>query len=138
MAVATSIVKALRSASKGLLYTSESDAKITPFAWSTEEVAGATTPVEAVAKVAGVSASKIQTVSLDSFFDSMTSPQDWWGDEEKATAARFQELAKELSGLKNVAAFRVGDGPDIDVYIVGGDPASAGGFAGVKTRVTET
>ncbi|MGC4044775.1 MAG: nuclease A inhibitor family protein [Armatimonas sp.] len=131
-------LKSLRDTSRGLFYTSESDAKITAISWPAEKVGGAKAPLEAVGKVAGVEPGTIQSVSLESFFEPMVKPQDWWGEEEKATGARFEPLVKVLSTLTDVAAFRVGGGPDIDVYIVGGDPASAGGFAGVKTRVTET
>lgn len=138
MPVVKSIVKALRSASKGLLYTSESDAKLTALAWSAEQTGGAKTPLEAVAKVAGVSSSEVKSVSLENFFDPMATPQDWWGEDEKETGTRFQELKKTLASLEDSAAFRVGDGPDIDVYIVGRDPGDSGGYSGVKTRVTET
>ncbi len=139
--MATSIsgaLKALRGASKGLVYSSESDRPIKAIAWSSEDAAGAKTPRDAVAKVAGVAPEQVVAVSLEAFFAPLATPQAWWGESERAEGARFAELVAQLKLLDGAEAFRVGDGPDIAVYVVGLDPTTPGGFVGVKTRITET
>ena len=105
-------LKALRGAAKGLIYTSESDAPLKAIVWTSEDVEGASEPLSAVAKAAGVEPETIEVAPVERFFGQFTEPQDWWGNEEKEICAQFGELVKALSTLPGVAAHRVGDGPD--------------------------
>jgi hypothetical protein len=127
-------MSALRAAAKGLIYSSESDAPLKAIQLDADE--GTKTALDAVAAVASVDPGEIQEVSLEKFLAPMVAPQDWHTDEDKAVIEQFLGLQKVLEELEGIAVYRVGEGPDIDVYLVGAAPE--GGFAGVKTKVTET
>ncbi len=127
-------LRALRAAAKGLIYSSESDAPLKAIQLDADE--GTKTAVDAVAAVASVDPGEIHIVPLEKFLAPMVAPQTWHTDEDKVVIQQFLGLQKVLEGLVGVAAYRVGEGPDIDVYLVGVAPE--GGYAGVKTRVTET
>lgn len=70
------------------------------------------------------------------FWSPVTTIEEWFGDEERATAERFQHL-KDLVDhlLTDRQVFRVGD-TEIDVYLLG-KPAD-GARVGLKTKVVET
>ena len=132
----TAVVKAaLESAVQGLLYTSESDY---PFQVFVLPGAGAphVTAWNNKQKVAPIYVARPETLPLDkraveartlaTLFKNYVVPQDWWGDDEKARAPKFQQLKKLLtSQLRYVHVYRVGPktpwglSPDIDVFIVG-------------------
>ncbi|WP_394793090.1 nuclease A inhibitor family protein [Armatimonas sp.] len=130
----TPTMTALRAAAKGLIYSSESDAPLKAIKLDADE--GTKTVLDAVAAVASVDPSEIQMVPLEKFLALMVAPQAWHTEEEKAVIQQFLGLQKVLEGLEGVAVYRVGEGPDIDIYIIGVAPE--GGYAGVKTKVTET
>ena len=67
----------------------------------------------------------------------MIAPQDWWRDEEKATAAQFQTLIEALQkSLTDPQAFRIEGDSEIPVYLIGKD--AAGTWSGVRTALVET
>ena len=71
------------------------------------------------------------------FWAPVTTIEDWFGDEEKATAAKFQQLKTTLeTTLTNRQVFRVGN-TEIDVYLLG-KPAEGEPRVGLKTKVVET
>jgi len=124
MAKRNSVLKALQTAAKGLLFPSETDAPIEAFAWP----GGAKPPDEAAVRAnAKVDAkTPIEQLSLDDL--KRTIPSELGEDFKPLFAA----IAKHLSG---VSVFKVGE-VEIDVYIVG--RTADGQYAGVKTQVVET
>jgi hypothetical protein len=116
-------VNALREATAGLEYPSESDAPFDVFRWP----GGGGSAREAVAAHAG--ARKIEEVTVDEFFQQLEGSED---------ADRFRQLRRvlesQLSGLK---IFRVGAGEvKVDVYLVG--RARSGDWVGLHTVSVET
>ena len=132
--MATGTFKKLQAAAKGLIYSSESDRAVK--AVHLDALAGASTPLAAVAAAAGVDPSEITVVSVSQFLEPMVFLDKWATEEDKAVVAQFQVLQAALEGLEGAAAHRVGEGCDIAVWVMGKDPE--GGFVGVKTRITET
>jgi len=104
------VLDALRRASKGLRYTSETDAPLQAFVWKErKELTGA------------------EETTLDSFFRAVPS-------EDKA---RFQKLAQVLKEqLSDIKVYKVGEEAEKEVYIVG--KTKDGRWAGAKTSVVET
>lgn len=122
MAKSPAVPKALKDATKGLLFPSETDSPLEAFAWP----AG---PVDAagVLAAAGESAkAKVEEQSLSDFFRAV--PTAARGDFFPLLVA----LAEHLSGVK---VFKIG-GPKFTSYVVG--TLANGARAGVKTTVVET
>ncbi len=130
------LLSALKAASEGLIYISESDAAFEPFVWKTNEPVN-NVSAENVLKLAGEKPdAKFAEKTLDEFFKQPTEMQDWFGDEEKAQIEKYFKLKELLSTkLKNNKVFKVGD-MEINIYIVGID--HEGNLAGVKTKAVET
>ena len=118
------VLDALQKASKGLRYTSETDAPLQPFVW---QGSGELTP-EQVKKQASVAADEaVEESALDSFFHAVPS-------EDKAKFQKLSQVLKEqLSGIK---VYKIGEEAEKDVYIVG--KTKDGRLAGLKTTVVET
>jgi hypothetical protein len=127
-------VEALEQAADGLAYESETDEPWTTFSWPTAQGE----PTGAAVRQLGKHKARapVEEQSLDEFFTPLTEEQDWYGDEERATAAKYRALLdavkRYLTGAKVV---RVG-GRKKAVYVVG--KASEGGWAGLKTIAVET
>ena len=104
------VLDALQKASKGLRYTSETDAPLQAFVWKErKELTGA------------------EEKTLDGFFRAVPS-------EDKA---KFQKLAQVLrEQLSAVKVYKVGEEAEKEVYIVG--KTKDGRWAGLKTTVVET
>lgn len=129
----TALSDRLKSLTEGLSYQSESDYAVEPYA---REAGKGAPSAEEFAKGREGEDAAVRELDFDSFFRNYTAEQDWWGDEERAVAAKFQALVKFLKeSLKDIKVFRVG-GVDADVYVVG--KTASGDFAGVKTKVVET
>jgi hypothetical protein len=129
----SSVVGALRKASQGLLFPSETDSPFEAFEWPGEEGK----PDKArVVELAGLPpGTPIKTKSVDTFFKDVTQKQDWHNDDEKAEVARFQQLAQTIKEtLTDVKVFLAGRA-EKDVFIVG---RTDSGWAGLKTKVVET
>jgi hypothetical protein len=118
------VVDALKKASKGLLFPSESEAPLRPFLW---EGGDALTP-ERVVKLAGAEpGTAVEQGSLEDLWQTVPS-------ESKATFDKLaQTLREQLSGIQ---VYKVGDEAERDVYIVG--KTTDGKWAGLKTTVVET
>jgi hypothetical protein len=117
------VVEALAKASKGLQFTSETEAGFEPFLWEGDKLTK-----DRLLELAGAEkGAAVEEDTLDRFFRAVP-------EEDKA---KFDRLAKaineQLSGAK---VYRVGDEPEKDVYIVGKTPD--GKLAGLKTTVVET
>lgn len=130
------LFSALKAASEGLIYISETDAAFEAFVWKTDKPAG-NVSAENVLKFAGEKPdAKVAEKTLDEFFEQPTEMQDWFGDEEKAQVEKYLKLKELLSTkLKNAKVFKIGD-VQINIYIVGLD--DEGNLAGVKTKAVET
>jgi histidine triad (HIT) family protein len=118
-------VEALRRASKGLLFPSESEAPLEPFLWG--PAAGPLTPnrVRQLARAGEDEA--VEETTLDALLRTVPSED----------RPRFDRLAavllQQLSGVK---VYKVGDEAEKQVYVVGKAPD--GQLAGLKTTVVET
>jgi hypothetical protein len=104
------VLDALRKASKGLRYTSETDAPLQAFVWKdAKELTGA------------------EETTLDRFFRAVPS-------EDKA---KFEKLAQVLrQQLSDLKVYKLGEEAEKEVYIVG--KTKDGRWAGLKTTVVET
>ena len=123
----------LKSLTEGLSYQSESDYPVEPYVRAASDGAPA---AEEFAKGREGDDAAVRELDFDSFFGNYTGEQDWWGEEERAAAKKFQALVRFLKeSLKDIKVYRVGD-VEADVYVVG--KTDAGGFAGVKTKIVET
>jgi Nuclease A inhibitor-like protein len=118
------VLDVLRKASKGLRYTSETEADLTPFVW---ENGGELTP-DRLRQRAGVAArTPVEETTLDAFFRAVPS-------EDKV---KFQELAHVLKDqLSDIKVYKLGEEAEKEVYIVG--RTTDGRWAGLRTRVVET
>jgi hypothetical protein len=124
---------ALKKASEGLLYPSETDAPFEAFEWPGETGK----PDKArVAELAGVApGTPVKVKGVDAFFKDATTEQDWHNDEEKAQVQRFKQLVEAVKEtLADVKVFLAGR-VESDAYIVG---RSESGWAGLKTKVVQS
>ncbi|MBY0456920.1 MAG: nuclease A inhibitor family protein [Gemmataceae bacterium] len=121
MAKASPVLKELKAAVKGLLFPSETDAKLEAFVWP-----AAGSAEEALRANAEMDDATVAQVPLAELAD--TIPAESRGD----FLPLFALLAHHLSGT---TVFKVGE-IDIGVYIVG--RTDDGKYAGVRTRVVET
>ena len=111
---------AIKKASDGLTYPSESDAPFDVFRWPAKD---------SVASHLGA-ARKVEEVSIDAFFAELIESDD--------DGARYKQLRRALeSQLKELRIFRVGVGePKVEIYLVG--RTHAGDWAGLHTTSVET
>jgi hypothetical protein len=126
-------IEALKKASAGLLFPSETDAPFEPVEWPSEQGK----PDKArVLELAGLPPdTTVKTKSLDAFFKDATQEEAWHDDQEKAEVQRFKQLVRAIKdNLSDVKVFLAG-GAEADAYIVGRTEA---GWAGLKTKVVQT
>jgi hypothetical protein len=118
------VVEALQKASKGLQFTSETEAGFDPFLWE----GGGQLTRQRLLELAGVEkGSAVEEDTLDRFFRAVP-PED---------KSKFDKLAKALhEQLSDVKVYKVGDEAEKDVYVVG--KTKDGHLAGLKTSVVET
>jgi hypothetical protein len=125
--------QALRTASQGLLFESETDAPLEPFEWPGEQGKPDKARVLELAKLPANT--PVKTRSVDAFFKEATKEQSWQDDEEKAEVQKFKQLVRTLKeSLSDIKVFQAGRG-ESDVYIVG---RTDSGWAGLKTKVVQT
>lgn len=125
---------ALKEATKGLLYTSETDAPFEIVHWPAE---GDSLDAKKVLQLSGHQPNApVETMSVDEFFKDLTKNQSWFGAEEKAAAKKYQKLQAVIQQqLTDPQVYRVGE-IQIDIFIVG--RSAQGDWAGVKTKAVET
>lgn len=118
---------------EGLWYISETDAEIFPFAGSRAD----SVSKESLLKQIGRSAdAPVEERDFDQMFERFIKIQDWFGEEEKATAEKFAALKSLLEkNLTDLKVFKVGD-IERDIYFVGLD--KEGNLAGIQTKAVET
>jgi hypothetical protein len=118
------VLDALKKASKGLQFISETEADLEPFAWQ----GSGDLPQSRLLELAEVEKGKaVEEMTLNEFFRAVPS-------EDKA---KFDQLAKvmmeQLSGIK---VFKIGEEAEKKVYIL--SRTADGQWAGLRTIVVET
>lgn len=79
---------------------------------------------------------RVEEVPEAHFWEPVVTEQDWYGDEERAIAARFRQLRQDLENeLTGRQVFRVGQ-TEIDVYLLG--RRADGQRVGIKTMIVQT
>jgi hypothetical protein len=126
-------VTRLQKSVEGLTFVSEQDAPWAAFGWQRP---GKLTPA-AVRELGGHKPKEhLSEIPFDQFFAPLTKDQDWFGDEEKANAAKYRELVKALrEELTDPTVYKVGK-TEVTYYVVG--KSKLGNWVGVKTEATET
>ena len=127
-------VEALGQASRGLCYQSEADAPWRAFRWPSAEGEPSSDEVRRRGRHKADAPAVEQ--SIDEFFGPLGQDQDWYGEEERATAAKYRALLDAVQQhLTHAKVVRVGE-RQVAVYVVG--RAKGGGWAGLKTTAVET
>jgi hypothetical protein len=122
VAKSPAVPKALKAAAKGLLFPSETDAPVEPFAWPPG-------PVDAAGVLAAAGESpkaRVVEESLTDFFRAVPAA---------ARAGYFDLLVAVAEHLSGTRVFKFG-GPRFTAYVVG--TTADGTRAGFKTEVVET
>jgi hypothetical protein len=127
-------ITALRQAADRLTYPSETDAPWGTFAWPDATGAPAADEVRRRGRLKPNAPVKEQ--SVDDLFRPLVEEQDWFGESEKAEAAKNRTLRDAVtSALTDTRIFRIGT-RRVTVFVVG--RAKEGGWAGLKTTAVET
>lgn len=128
------ISEELELAASDLYYMSEADEPFEAFHWQREQGSPRAARVRALAGQ-GPNV-RVDEMELVKFFDALTKQEDWFDEEERLTAERYARLRQFIEErLPGARVFWV-NGPEIEIYIVGG--TDEGGWAGVKTKAVET
>jgi hypothetical protein len=118
------VLDALKKASKGLQFISETEADLEPFAWQGSDQLTQDRLLQLAGAEKGTS---VEEMTLDDFFHAVPSED----------RPKFDKLTKVLKQqLTGVKVYKIGDEPDKDVYIVGRTQDDR--WAGLKTQVVET
>ena len=130
---ANPFIEKVKEISEGLYYISETDAEILPFEGTKAE---AVTKENILSQTNNQPDAPVEERDFAEIFARLTAMQDWFGDEEKATAEKFATLQKLLEkNLKNLKVFKIGS-IQIDIYFVGLD--ANGNLMGIQTKAVET
>ena len=124
----------LAQLAEGLLYQSETDSSWEAFDWP--DATGAVTPAEVRRRGRHEASSPVAQQTVDAFFAPLVAEQDWYGDEEKAGAAKYRLLLDAVKKLLRAATIIQIGKRQVAVYVIG--TASEGGWAGLKTLEVET
>src|SRR5205807_1827032 len=91
---------ALQQAADGLTYESETDASWKAFAWPKAE--GEPTGAGVRQQGRHKADAPVAEQGVDEFFAPLVQDKDWYGDEERATVAKYRALLDTVKGvLKN-------------------------------------
>lgn len=122
-------------AAEGLFYPSESDYPFEYFEWT--EITSPTLTKKELRQFTGLASGvPVRTLTLDQFFEPVTSTKDWYGEEEKATVLRFLHLKQVLQdNLTDIQIFKAGK-VEFTVFIAG--KTISGKWAGLSTKVVES
>ena len=123
----------IKKAADGLWYISETDAEIFPF---TGRKADSVTKEILLNQTGNPPDAPVEERDFEQMFERFIKIQDWFGDEEKATAKKFAALKSLLEkNLTNLKVFKVGR-IEVDIFFVGLD--KEGNLAGIRTKAVET
>lgn len=132
---ATNLMTLLQAATTDLLWLSEMDAPFEVVHWQTPATTDLTT-AQLLRLTNQPATAPVKVLAVDDFFAGATAEQDWFGEEEKAIAARYRELVALLKHhLSNLTVYQVGE-VSLDLYIVGRAPE--GRLMGLATQASET
>jgi hypothetical protein len=124
----------LQSAIAGLTYMSESDEPFELCEWP--ETPDPLDHAKLLEMISRPPDTKVEEISFEDFFDSLTTDEDWYREEDSETVKKYRHLkAVLLRNLFHLRVFRVGE-VEVDIYIVGQTPDGA--WAGIKTKSVET
>jgi hypothetical protein len=126
------LVAQLNVLTKDLYFVSETDA-----AWQIQPLAVDEPLIEQLYTLSGKPTdSNIEERAWADFLTNAATVQDWMGDDEKATALRYQALRDYVNtNLTEVTVFRIGS-IDITIYIVG--KTATGELVTLSTNTVET
>ena len=130
---AAGLFREIEEACEGLIYISETDVPVLPFSGpAADEPTG-----ELILQQTGANAdAAIEEVAFETFFGQLTVIRDWFGEPQKAKAAKFLELQKLLEeNLRDRKVFRIGT-IQVDIFAVG--LTEDGSLMGVTTSAVET
>ncbi len=120
---------------KDLFYPSESDEPIEWFSIKAK-VKNAFTVSDLEFFMGYPPSVKAEEISVENFWEPVTTIEDWYGEEEHAQVDVFLSLKQLLeTNLKNMQAFRAGQ-IEIDLYLLG--PLNEEEWGGLKTKIIET
>ncbi len=124
----------LQTATTDLLWLSEIDAPFTVVEWQTPTAdLSAETLLQLINQP---TTTPVKVLAVDRFFAGATEDEDWFGEEERAIAARYRELVALLKQhLSNLTVYQVGE-VNLDLYIIGQTPE--GTLMGLATQASET
>lgn len=129
----SAITQQIKTAVSKLYYMSETDAEVVPFVG---KAAKAVTIDEIRNQTQTALDKPIEEKDFTEFFSRLTTMQDWFGDEEKASAKRFTDLKNLLeANLMDLAVFKIGR-IQVDIYVVGLDKGNK--LMGIQTKAVET
>jgi hypothetical protein len=118
------VLDALKKASKGLQFISETEADLEPFLWADGDKLTDAHLLELAGAEEGMA---IEQMSLEDFFQAVPSED----------RPKFDKLARVLKEqVSGVTVYKIGDEAEKDVFIVG--KTADGQWAGLKTSVVET
>ncbi len=128
-----SLAKQIKDACEGLSYISETDAAIFPFRGN---AAAAVNREEVLKQTGGKSDAPVEERDFADFFAQLTEIKDWYGDEEKDTAQKFNYLKEALeNNLRDLKVYKIGK-VELNVYVLGLDEEN--NLLGIKTKAVET
>lgn len=131
--VKINLAKQIEEIVKGLYYVSETDAEILPFVGVKSQTVS---KEEILIQTKSESNAAIEERNFADFFARLTEIQDWFGDEEKQTAAKYTVLKNLLEkNLRELKVFKIGK-IELDVYAVGLDAENI--LTGIRTKAVET
>lgn len=127
------LVEQIENAVSGLYYMSEMDAEIFPFIGGKAELVNKETIFNQTQNFIDA---QIEEKDFTQLFARLTEIQDWFGDEETATAEKYSRLRDLLvRNLRDLKVFKIGK-IQIDIYVVGLDAENT--LLGIKTKAVET
>jgi hypothetical protein len=117
----------------GLIYISEADAPVVPFAGPQVE----TVTADVILQQAGLPAdSPVEERDFDELFNRLTAERDWHREADKLRTKKYLELQRLLEdNLRELRVFRFGY-RRLDIFVVGID--KDGSLMGVTTTAVET
>lgn len=123
----------IAEAVEGLLYTSETDAEVFPFAGEKADFVSKEILLNQLKKDANL---RVEEKGFYEFFEPLIKVQDWFEADERKMTEKFAQLKDLLQqNLIQKKVFRIGK-KEIDIYVVGLDSENI--LRGVQTKAVET
>lgn len=128
------LVTLLQGLVEGLTWMSETDAPLHVLYWDNSMVLESNEQL--LQHMQHPRTAVVGVGEVDQFFEPAVAEQDWFGEEEKETAARYRSLLSVLKQhLSHLKVYRVGE-VEIDVYVLGRTEADS--VVGIATQIVET